>query len=79
MASIIASGNNLSLNIDFSRSPKESGNGDARRTLKVPMHGGMLERDRGVGWRTGSTRVPLSEETTLGGQGSLRRTRFTRA
>ena len=37
------------------------------------MHGGMLERDRGVGWRTGSTRVPLLEETTDRGQGSLRR------
>ncbi len=36
------------------------------------MHGGMLERDRSVGWRTGSTRVPLSEETTDEGQGSLR-------
>src|SRR5688572_15693068 len=36
------------------------------------MHGGMLERDRSVGWRTGSTRVPLTEETTHGGQGSLR-------
>ena len=48
------------------------GNGDARRTLKVPMHGGMLERDRSVGWRTGPTRVPLSGETTDGGQGSLR-------
>ncbi len=28
------------------------------------MHGGMLERDRSVGWRTGSARVPLTEETT---------------
>ena len=37
------------------------------------MHGGMLERDRSVGWRTGSTRVPLTEETTDEGQGSLRR------
>jgi cardiolipin synthase len=37
------------------------------------MHGGMLERDRSVGWRTGSTRVPLLEQTTVGGQGSLRR------
>ena len=37
------------------------------------MHGGMLERDRSVGWRTGSTRVPLTEETTNEGQGSLRR------
>src|SRR5687767_1802174 len=36
------------------------------------MHGGMLERDRGVGWRTGSTRVPLTGETTNEGQGSLR-------
>ena len=36
------------------------------------MHGGMLERDRGVGWRTGSTRVPLPIRTTYGGQGSLR-------
>lgn len=36
------------------------------------MHGGMLERDRGVGWRTGSTRVPLLGETTDGEQGSLR-------
>lgn len=36
------------------------------------MHGGMLERDRSVGWRTGSTRVPLSGETTDEGQGSLR-------
>lgn len=35
------------------------------------MHGGMLERDRSVGWRTGSARVPLSGETTDGGQGSL--------
>jgi cardiolipin synthase len=50
------------------------GNGDARRTLKVPMHGGMLERDRSVGWRTGSTRVPLTGETTNQGQGSMRRT-----
>lgn len=37
------------------------------------MHGGMLERDRSVGWRTGPTRVPLSGETTDDGQGSLRR------
>src|SRR5688572_10609372 len=36
------------------------------------MHGGMLERDRSVGWRTGPARVPLSEETTDEGQGSLR-------
>ena len=36
------------------------------------MHGGMLERDRSVGWRTGSTRVPLTGETTIEGQGSLR-------
>jgi hypothetical protein len=36
------------------------------------MHGGMLERDRSVGWRTGSTRVPLLGETTHEGQGSLR-------
>jgi cardiolipin synthase len=32
----------------------------------------MLERDRSVGWRTGPARVPLSEETTDEGQGSLR-------
>jgi len=32
----------------------------------------MLERDRSVGWRTGSARVPLTEETTDEGQGSLR-------
>jgi cardiolipin synthase len=32
----------------------------------------MLERDRSVGWRTGPTRVPLTEETTLEGEGSLR-------
>jgi cardiolipin synthase len=57
--------------MNFSRVCRE-GNGDARRTLKVPMHGGMLERDRGVGWRTGPTRVPLLGETTNGGQGSLR-------
>lgn len=37
------------------------------------MHGGMLERDRSVGWRTGPARVPLSGETTDEGQGSLRR------
>jgi cardiolipin synthase A/B len=37
------------------------------------MHGGMLERDRSVGWRTGSARVPLTGETTDEGQGSLRR------
>ena len=36
------------------------------------MHGGMLERDRSVGWRTGSARVPLTGETTDEGQGSLR-------
>jgi hypothetical protein len=33
------------------------------------MHGGMLERDRSVGWRTGSTRVPLSE--TNNGWGAM--------
>jgi cardiolipin synthase len=33
----------------------------------------MLERDRSVGWRTGSTRVPLTGETTDEEQGSLRR------
>jgi cardiolipin synthase len=37
------------------------------------MHGGMLERDRSVGWRTGAARVPLTGETTEEGQGSLRR------
>src|SRR5215470_6103623 len=36
------------------------------------MHGGMRKRDRSVGWRTGSTRVPLTGETTDGDQGSLR-------
>jgi hypothetical protein len=43
----------------------EPGNGDARRTLKVPMHGGMLERDRSVGWRTGPTRVPLPKKQRM--------------
>jgi cardiolipin synthase len=66
--------------MDISRSrPKGIGNGDARRTLKVPMHGGMLERDRSVGWRTGSTRVPLTGETTDERQGSLRSQAIQRA
>ena len=66
MASIMATANRLIFNILISPGQTQShtqklGNGDARRTLEVPMHGGMLERDRSVGWRTGSTRVPLSE------------------
>src|SRR5262245_8966364 len=36
------------------------------------MHGGMLERDRSVGWRTGPTRVPLTITTTDERAGSLR-------
>ena len=29
------------------------------------MHGGMLERDRSVGWRTGPTRVPLPKKQRI--------------
>ena len=32
------------------------------------MHGGMLERDRSVGWRTGPTRVPLRKKQRIDGK-----------